>query len=1422
MMRNIQKIQHLYSALDFSLFFSPSSRKRTTILILFLLVGLFAHTTVAKTIHVAVDGSSSGDGSLQDPIDFKTACGKGGGENHRLIEPGDTILMHAGTYKGTWWLQLFGEKGAPVVLMPYKNDRVIFDGKNDDTDGGIPTIKFSGQYVHIIGLEFTSSDKRRVSKESGTFVDDMVARQAVFFDAAHSKLINCIIHNNTSGGLLFTERAENSEVYGCIIFNNGWDSPDRGHGHAMYVRNIIGTKTIQDNICFNSMGRGISGYGEIQGFMVKGNTSFHAGMASQHGAERSLFFGGSGASKTIDRLYVEDNVFYHHNGKRVFEVGYVERNRIFVSATKNYVIGGYGLVIKPDFRTLIKENNKESITKNEVIIRPNKYEKGRANITILNKDALDYMEIDLSDVVAIGAEYEIKDVQDILGNTVVSGIYEGEAVRVPLNLAKVSQINGDALVKLKHTPKEFNVFLVRSSGNFISSTSNNSPTLDVISDPEAIDQNATLQTVELSGITAGQGEEQGLTITALSSNTALISHPKVIYSSPDETGNIQYKPVEGKSGTAEITVTVDDGQAENHSFSRTFTVSVNTAEGKPVSPTAPSQLTAKSVSDGSIDLAWRDNANNEKNFVIERAATAQGEFKIITTLGSNMLTFRDAGLAAFTTYYYRLKASNETGTSDYSNIASTTTVKVAPPPSIARIVLKNADYDEGEDIIKELADGDSINVVEFGDPAVYIQAITAPDEIGSVKFELNGGSHNHIETTSPYTMYENNNTWGKSRIPVFGTLKLKVTPYQGSNSTGVAGEAKTMTIHIYRKENLPPTLNAVADPAPIWEDAGEQTLKLMGISAGKGEQQPLLIVALSANKSLLDDPSILYNDQDDTAVLSFKPKANKSGSALITVNIYDGGITNHSISKTFRLVVKPVNDAPTLDALPDIMLANNGIKKEVSLAGITAGAPDEQQIISIQVSSDNPAVLQNPAITYFSPNSAGIIALKAVEGSIGTAKVTVTVKDNGVGTAPHANTLVKTFNVHVGEPQDVAPFFNPVADPAAIFEDAGRQEIKVAGINPGNAKAVVVSAFSENTSLIPDPTVAYDAKSATATLTYSPVHNAFGSTLIKLVIKDKEDETNFTTQALNVKVLPVNDAPSMDLPENIYLVPGQLISQVPLSGIHTGAPDEDQKLSIIAASDNDGLVKQLKLFYTSPQNTGMLDIELWEGKAGSANITLTISDDGPHKNTTIKTFTVTVNSGHAPLVEDINKKVENNKTVNFSSADFEKAFTCPQEKELKKIKVLSLPKAGVLSLSGEKISIGDEIKTEMIRYLTYEAGENFTIADHFQWNATNDVEYAAKNATVNLSSGSEYKFYLVDYYPNPVKDKVTIDFYAHQDIIGEAVVHHLNGMVAKKFPLNINEGGNQFVMETDDLKEGMYIVSISHKFKKIHFKLLKQ
>jgi len=62
---------------------------------------------------------------------------------------------------------------------------------------------------------------------------------------------------------------------------------------------------------------------------------------------------------------------------------------------------------------------------------------------------------------------------------------------------------------------------------------NDPPTLDSISDPAAILEDASAQVVALSGIGGDDGGTQTLTVTATSDNTSLVPDPTETYTSPD-------------------------------------------------------------------------------------------------------------------------------------------------------------------------------------------------------------------------------------------------------------------------------------------------------------------------------------------------------------------------------------------------------------------------------------------------------------------------------------------------------------------------------------------------------------------------------------------------------------------------------------------------------------------------------------------------------------------------------------------------------------------------------------------------------------------------------------------------------------------------------------------------------------------------
>jgi subtilisin len=105
------------------------------------------------------------------------------------------------------------------------------------------------------------------------------------------------------------------------------------------------------------------------------------------------------------------------------------------------------------------------------------------------------------------------------------------------------------------------------------------------------------------------------------------------------------------------------------------TASAETPAG-PALPSAPTNLTATAASRSQINLAWTDNAANEDGFYIESCkGSTCTNFVRIATVGADVTAFANTGLTKNTTYRYRVVAFNAAGVSDYSNIASATTLR---------------------------------------------------------------------------------------------------------------------------------------------------------------------------------------------------------------------------------------------------------------------------------------------------------------------------------------------------------------------------------------------------------------------------------------------------------------------------------------------------------------------------------------------------------------------------------------------------------------------------------------------------------------------------------------------------------------------------------------------------------------------------
>jgi hypothetical protein len=193
-------------------------------------------------------------------------------------------------------------------------------------------------------------------------------------------------------------------------------------------------------------------------------------------------------------------------------------------------------------------------------------------------------------------------------------------------------------------------------------------------------------------------------------------------------------------------------------------------------PDAPSDLAAEAVSALRIDLTWRDNSDNELEFSIERYTQTGGDYDVVGTVGADVFSFSDTSVLGDTAYYYKVQAYNDSGYSDYSNVAAARTPVLTPPNAPSNLGAEavasgwvdlswwdNADNEAGFTIMRRAEDGIyrqvetvGADVTEFSDVGLtesttYFYQVRAYNDAGQSAFS------NEVSVRTPDPTYH---IWG--------------------------------------------------------------------------------------------------------------------------------------------------------------------------------------------------------------------------------------------------------------------------------------------------------------------------------------------------------------------------------------------------------------------------------------------------------------------------------------------------------------------------------------------------------------------------------------------------------------------------------------------------------------------------------------
>ncbi len=439
---------------------------------------------VPTGIFAAPDGDANASGTESDPLDLQTAL-----ENNGKVNDGETLWLMEGVYKGTFTSELRGSEGNPIKVKPYPGKFVMIDTTKATSGSGL---LINGTWTEYYGIEVTSYDGNRVSTvDNSSNPSDITLRAGVNIIGSTNKVINFVSHDNAGGIDAWSKRTDgftgiDTETYGSIIYNNGWSaqpadgSYGRGHGHAIYTQNFDGIKKITNNVIFYGFGTGIHAYqtGKVidgngirrglENFDIEDNTWFLTG-ASDIRKGMKKYDCLVGGYQPVKNLVMKNNqgysdigrtmlgYFSNYKGVQFENEGALLENNYLVQNLKlqdNWPVGGIQIKNTSVFHgvsgdtTYISDlggndlNSSEPTTGKKIFYIKNAYDPRRGRITIFNYDRDQNVSVDLSNIMKVGAAYRIHSVFDLYGEPIVSGVYDGTEVKIPMGTVAPPQPYG--------------------------------------------------------------------------------------------------------------------------------------------------------------------------------------------------------------------------------------------------------------------------------------------------------------------------------------------------------------------------------------------------------------------------------------------------------------------------------------------------------------------------------------------------------------------------------------------------------------------------------------------------------------------------------------------------------------------------------------------------------------------------------------------------------------------------------------------------------------------------------------------------------------------------------------------------------------------------------------------------------------------
>lgn len=676
-----------------------------------------------------------------------------------------------------------------------------------------------------------------------------------------------------------------------------------------------------------------------------------------------------------------------------------------------------------------------------------------------------------------------------------------------------------------------------------------------------------------------------LDLSASSSNTALVPNGNIVFGGSGANRTVMVTPAPDLSGSATITITVDDGQA---SASDTFVITINPVNDAPTISDITYRVTDEDIPVGPITFVVGDVETPAGNL------TLSGSSSDPALVPNSNIVFGGSGAVRSVTV---TPATNLFGTatitvtaSDGINLSSDSFILTVNPINDAPTIVDIADQITNEDVA---AGPISFTVSDIETPASNLtlsgsSSNTALIPTGNIIFGGSGANRTVTITPAP----DQN-----------GSTTITVTVNDGTTYL-----TDTFLITVSPVNDLP-TISSI--PNQITDE--DVALGPINVVVGDLESPAgsLTLSGSSSNTTLVPNSNIIFGGSGANRAVTITPAPDQNGSATITITVHDG---TDSARATFTLTVNPISDSPIVSSIPDQVTSEDVPLDPLSFTVYDGETPASS--LTLSGSSSNTLLVPNSNIVFGGSGADRTVTIIPAQNQFGSTLISIMLSDG-------VNSSVETFILTVNSVNDL-PTITNIAD-QLTDEDipAGPISFMISDVETP-ANGLVVSGSSADGSMVPDANIVFGGSGANRTVTITPTPDQFGTTTITITVHDGNGGRTSNTFVLTIRGF--NDAPTISNIPNQFT--DEDVSAGPISFVIGDAETPLSSLTLSGKSSDTTLIPGGNIVFAGSGANQTVTITPALDLFGSATITVTVTDGA--LASTNDTFILTVDAVNDP------------------------------------------------------------------------------------------------------------------------------------------------------------------------------------------------